>query len=361
MVGSRGAPARKVVLVACVLSFVAAPAAGAGTIQSDGTHVGFTAGVGEANHLLILQAPDGYRAVDLGAALTPGAGCSAVSANEVFCTVGSDEAAQVDVAAGDLNDFVSVTGTEVAVTLNGEDGDDVLEVVASCEFLCPFGVANALHGGAGDDTLRGGPGGTNFLDGGADSDTMSGGIGDYSARTNPIVADADGMADDGESGEGDNLDPSVYFILGGSGNDDITAGAAGGGAGNDTLTVSPGSSGFLFGGSGDDVLVGRSRFDDLEGGVGNDTLSGGASSDYLSGGRGDDTLRGDDGPDSILGNQGNDWLSGGLGRDDLFGGLGNDTIRSRDGLRDYVDGNAGTDRARVDRGLDLVRNVERFF
>ena len=72
---------------ACLAWFIAAPAAGAGTVQSDDAHLSFTAGAGEANHLLIVQVPAGYRVVDLGAAVTPGTGCSAVSANEALCTV----------------------------------------------------------------------------------------------------------------------------------------------------------------------------------------------------------------------------------------------------------------------------------
>jgi hypothetical protein len=43
----------------------------------------------------------------------------------------------------------------------------------------------------------------------------------------------------------------------------------------------------------------------------------------------------------------------------LLGGPGRDTIYARDGTRDVVEGGPGSDRARVDRGLDRLRSVER--
>jgi Ca2+-binding RTX toxin-like protein len=356
---------------------VGAPFARAGTVGSDGTTLTFTAGAGEANHLLVLQTPEGFRIVDNGAALTAGSGCASVAANEAFCDMDQDIALNADISAGNMDDLVSVSGSNVEVTLNGGDDGDTLEINTACGF-CEDGGTNHVLGGPGADDLSSALG-TNYLDGGADGDTISGGIADYSSRTNGVVVDTDGAADDGETGEGDNVKSSVYFVLGGSGNDDITASAADGGDGDDKLTGTGTNCG-LFGGHGDDELialgndcglfgdqdndklVGGPGFDYLEGDAGNDTLSGRARGDTLVGGGGADTLRGEAGNDVLSGNQGNDKLNGGTGRDRFFGGGGNDTLLARDGERDRVNGNSGTDRGHVDGGgLDVVISVEQFF
>jgi hypothetical protein len=70
-------------------------------------------------------------------------------------------------------------------------------------------IADAAPDGA--DRLLGGPG--------ADS-------ADYSARTAAVQLTADGAADDGATGEGDNIAPAVETLVGGSG-PDVLAGAPG--------------------------------------------------------------------------------------------------------------------------------------
>ena len=72
-----------------------------------------------------------------------------------------------------------------------------------------------------------------------------------------------------------------------------------------------------------------------------------------------DVIAGTAGPDVICGLGGNDRLTGGGGNDTLDGGTGNDTVNARDGRRDVVSGGPGRDVARIDRGLDRVRGVER--
>jgi hypothetical protein len=47
--------------------------------------------------------------------------------------------------------------------------------------------------------------------------------------------------------------------------------------------------------------------------------------------------------------------------DTLRGGPSGDTFYARDRYADRVSGGTGFDRARVDRGLDHVRSIERFF
>jgi Ca2+-binding RTX toxin-like protein len=52
-------------------------------------------------------------------------------------------------------------------------------------------------------------------------------------------------------------------------------------------------------------------------------------------------------------------VRGGRGSDALFGEEGNDRLPTRDGTADTtIDGGAGTDRARIDAGLDTPTAVE---
>ncbi|WP_165390207.1 calcium-binding protein [Thalassococcus sp. S3] len=122
---------------------------------------------------------------------------------------------------------------------------------------------------------------------------------------------------DGESGD----------VFGGSGNDTIL--------GNDTLNV-------FFGEGGDDSLEGGSGLDSLFGGAGNDTLKAGAGDDEMRGGSGNDQLFGGQGQDFIKGGKGNDKILGGNQSDTLDGGAGADVIRGGKGM-DQITGGAGQD------------------
>src|SRR5262245_3872060 len=62
------------------------------------------------------------------------------------------------------------------------------------------------------------------------------------------------------------------------------------------------------------------------GGTGNDTLIGGAAADLLFGQSGNDTLLGKGGADILFGGTGNDTLTGGAANDQVFGELGNDRM-----------------------------------
>jgi Ca2+-binding RTX toxin-like protein len=351
-------------IAACVIALAVTSLARAGTAQLEdpdpgGPHLTFTATSGETNHLYLLFAPGGYRVIDLGAAITAGSGCSSVSSSEVFCAfVAFDESPTIDVLLGDQGDFASVAGKYAdEITVDGESGADELELGAGCELVFDGPCGNILLGGPGDDTLR--VEGPFRMDGGLGGDSMEGGIVDYSTRVNPVTVDGDGVADDGEAGEGDNV--ASYVVLGGSAGDTFTGGVnALGGGGNDTFTAG-GDGHFFAGQTGDDVCLGSAVGDLCEGGPGEDELTGGGGSDDLLGGGGADTIHGGPGRDGIYGDYGNDLLFGDEGRDFIGGGPGNDQIRARDGTRDRIGGGRGFDRARVDRGLDLARSIEAFF
>jgi Ca2+-binding RTX toxin-like protein len=200
-------------------------------------------------------------------------------------------AAEADVVGADVEDLV------------GGSGNDALEGNV---------LANRISGGGGNDWLYGGPAGdcssdVDVLDGGSNDDvfhqsaladcgdTMIGGTGtdraDYQLRTADLLISVDGAANDGASGEQDNVKTDVEVVLGGSGADVITGSALAdelhGGPGNDVIN----------GAGGDDNLIGDSGNDIVNGDAGNDTFwESGADPEYVSGseekGLGSDTLNG---------------------------------------------------------------------
>ena len=113
----------------------------------------------------------------------------------------------------------------------------------------------------------------------------------------------------------------------------------------------------LVGGVGRDVLSGRGGDDCLFGFSGDDRLTGGTGKDLLVGSSGDDRLNGDAGDDKINAGNGNDDITPGLGKDVANGQGGDDTISARDGTRDTIDCGAGRDKVTADR-TDAVKNCE---
>ncbi len=127
-----------------------------------------------------------------------------------------------------------------------------------------------------------------------------------------------------------------------------------GGSGNDTLNASTSPKGVtLFGGIGNDTLIGSAFDDYMDGGDGNDRISGNAGNDLLLGGAGDDVISGGAGDDTISGGAGRDTLSGDGGNDVISGGAGDDLIRGGDG-DDTLLGDAGKDRLLGGKGVDRL-------
>ncbi|HEX5620620.1 MAG TPA: calcium-binding protein [Solirubrobacteraceae bacterium] len=315
-------------------------------------------------------------------------------------------------------------GEGAADTLSGDDGDDTLEggaggdvhnggtgfdtadysartepVTADLDGAADDGeTAEAdnvrpdverLLGGAGDDTLTGnnaanvldGGVGNDILDGGRSADTLLGGSGvdavTYAARTLALVADLDGVADDGEPGEADRIDVDVENLTGGSANDRLTGSAGSnilnGGSGNDILDGGLGPD-LVIGGAGADTADYSARattvvadpdgaaddgeagetdtvetdVENLLGGSADDVLTGSSAANVLVGGLGNDVLDALQGDDDLDGGDGNDDLTGGSGVDQLRGGPGADRISARDGAADTVKCAGGTDTATLD-------------
>ena len=331
-------------------AFAATAVVGAGDRFAPGEVLWYIADQGEVNRVTIetTDIDEEVEITDTGATISPGAGCTSLAPTRVRCLVSLERriVPTVEVKLGDGDDFL--TSGALNGVFRGEDGNDT--IVGG-----PGGVGffEYLIGGAGNDLLRG-RSGSEVLNGGLGADVLNGGSSidcgldfcfqmtdtvTYAGRTNGVVADADGLADDGEPGEGDLIRRNVERIVGGRGNDVLTA------------STSRGSARYPF----EPIVFGST----LQGRAGNDLLRGSRGRDFLIGQSGNDVLRGYRGNDFISGRSGGDRLVGNSGRDRLRAGKGRDFISARDGQPDRVSGGRGSDEARIDSGLDRVRWVER--
>ncbi len=170
--------------------------------------------------------------------------------------------------------------------------------------------------------------------------------------------------------DGGNTGSGQELIVGSDGNDTINGNGGRtdflfGGAGDDRV-LGPSASGqqsWMFGDSGNDTLIGGDGNDRLRGGAGDDVLTGGAGFDRVDyslatagvtvdltaqgvgqvvganqgidilsgiedvrGSNFDDTLTGDGGGNTLTGLDGDDLMQGAAGFDFLIGGSGNDTL-----------------------------------
>lgn len=259
-----------------------------------------------------------------------------------------------------LGDFDG-SGNELANTLVGGIGNDVLK------------------GQAGDDVLVGNAG-NDLLDGGTGSDVLVGGLGD-----DVYVVDdyADQIFETADAGTDTIATSLASHVLGEHAENLIATGTEDFyGSGNELANTIVGNIGndVLHGQSGNDVLVGYDGNDVLDGGSGADVMVGGEGNDvYIADSRadqivesadsgsdtvvtslgrhtlganvenlvatgirdfygagneldntivssvGDDVLQGRAGDDRLVGNDGDDVLDGGTGADTMEGGRGNDT------------------------------------
>jgi Ca2+-binding RTX toxin-like protein len=202
-----------------------------------------------------------------------------------------------DVLMGDAgNDLI--TGGPSADQIFGGPGNDELHGGEGGDHLHGDEGNDLLDGGGGDGASRTQPGYAagaaqiyvDELDGGPGADVLHGGGGDfdradYTSRRAPVSVTLDGVANDGEAGEGDLVASDVEDVYGGSGND---------------------------------VLVGNGGPNTLVGGAGNDVIDGGGGyQDSAAGDNGDDTiLLRDGGIEALRGVQG---ALPGFAFDDLVG------------------------------------------
>ena len=195
-------------------------------------------------------------------------------------------------------------GAPASVSLAGGEGragaDGVLvlgsfEVLEGTRFDDALTGSNAttverLRGLGGNDRITGLDGPDVFDEGALanGADTFNGGGGldlvDYGQRSNRVDVTLSNVSrDDGETGEGDLVDPNV---------NSVTTGA------------------------GADSLVGSAGFNELGGGAGRDSIRGGEGDDRLTGGSEPDILAGEGGADTVLAFDGNaDTIRCGPGTD----------------------------------------------
>jgi Ca2+-binding RTX toxin-like protein len=402
---------------------VSASVSHAATVAVAGYKVVYTAGPGEVNQLTV----SGYTFTDPGAVITAGTGCTSTSAHVATCN--GAIASDYDIALLDGNDTGAIGdavdrrvsgplttlfelydeifaillpgpnpgGGAIFAQLDGGDGNDVLRIDDGS-----LGQA-LLVGGAGNDQLFGNAE-TDAFNGGPGADVMKGGDGTdgatYFDRTASVYVSLDGVTNDGEAGERDNVAADVENVATGSGNDTVAGSASANrlrtGDGDDRVTGGSGSDN-IDGGAGNDALYGDDGTDTIIDGVGADYVQGGTENDFLEphggytdpaehgadqyrGGAGQDTLfytdasvgvsvtmdeASNDGipgdgdnvhsdveivygtshDDEMVGNAGSNWFYGDDGSDRLIGAGGIDILRvsNRQGPPSHVDGGAGTD------------------
>lgn len=164
-----------------------------------------------------------------------------------------------------------------SIVANGNGGDDIVSGDSA------LSTRMTINGGAGDD----------FLSGGAGADDLHGGSGidsadesDFSNPPKAVSVTLDDQANDGATGEGDNVHSDVEDVSGSSSFGGFPATAFG------TVT-----------------LVGSATTNDLSVGSGRGNLDGGAGNDILSGGGQDDTISSRDGfADRVTCGGGNDTV-----------------------------------------------------
>jgi Ca2+-binding RTX toxin-like protein len=344
--------------------------------------VEFTASPGETNNLTVTSCGPGcVDLMDSGANISGGwgvfqsYGCfsgQASGLNGLFgarCTHPNG----INVVAAvldDMNDMIVLSlPSSTTTVIGGGSGNDALVGGPSIDNLYGATGDDTLSAAGNCDNIEGGPG-MDKLDGGAGPDMIWGDSGadtvDYSSRSAHVFVALDMPAysanctgapfgNDGELGEGDNVDLSVENVTGGSANDSLFGSSAAnvlsGGDGDDLLDGAAGAD-LLAGGSGFDTADYSSRstpvtvtFDETE----NDGTAGESDNvltdiERVNGGGGNDTLVGDQRANEFHGNGGDDTLSGNGGIDLLFGEGDNDTLNAHDmDVDDTMDCGTGTD------------------
>jgi Ca2+-binding RTX toxin-like protein len=300
--------------LALVLTLLLTAPASAATV-SGGNPLVITGESGEVNTVTVQGAANGISVTDSASELTTDAdGCTSASPHTVSCE-GTYGVIAADL--GDGNDQLTVSGTFLTLELAGGADNDSLDITQAVPFARD--AAFTLSGNDGDDELRGSAA-DDSLSGGPGSDSVDGGRGydeaDYSDHAEDIVVDLRHAGGQGADGEADLLQ-HIESVFGGLGDDvivgDARANALRGNQGRDKLRGGPGVDSLDGDGEVDDDLSDPPPLghDDVRGGAGDDNLFVAAGS-VARGDRGDDALHGDG--SRLYGGAGRDFVTGTGGR-----------------------------------------------
>ena len=255
----------------------------------------------------------------------------------------------VEMAGGAGNDTLSMAN-EGNGRATGDAGDD------SISGANPTSDDTKWYlGGAGDDFLRAGGDGNDMLDGGAGADRMRGpdfllanhAVLMYTARSRPVSVTFDDVANDGENGEGDNVEVGNITELRTGAGDDFVEWPSWGlaldmGRGVDTVSFAS-----LHEPLGE--YFAPATVENLIGGPFDDVLYGNALSNHITGA---------DGNDRLYGFGGRDTLDGGGGADEVDAGADADVLQLQDGVADAAVCGAGKDLVVADPIDSLAADCE---
>jgi Ca2+-binding RTX toxin-like protein len=228
------------------------------------------------------------------------------------CTFSSFEAVAGsiynDILTANLNLGTLLAGGHGNDTLNGGDGDDTL-----------YGDVGYQFSGSGTDTLNGGAG-NDMLAGGELGDVLNGGFGIdtaiYSSSSAAVTVNlAFGTASGGDA-DGDTL-TSIENVTGSSFNDMLVGSTAA-----NTLDGGDGTDQVIYAFSGAAVSINLATNANTGSDAQGDIL---LAVENVTGSAFDDTLVGNTAVNVLAGGDGNDVLDGAAGGDTLDGGAGRDT------------------------------------
>lgn len=308
---------------------------GATKEHDSASEIEITGSLGDGTDTLLLQGGAGNDHLHISSATQ----ASFTADKDPDITLAGVDKWRIEGGAG--NDTLSAAGAPKAEIVGGEGSDTITGSSGDDRIWGDNGVTedfgnDIISAGAGDDDIYAGDG-ADRINGGPDNDYLVGDVGNDVENGGPdndtlwMGSEADGR-DVLQGGPGTDAaaywsrTTNLHLSVDGKANDGATGE-------RDTIA---GDMENLYGGTGNDTLIGSSVGNALNGGDGNDTLSGLA---------GDDSLRGGNGNDTLYGGPGDEWMPNDAGNDRIYGQGGDDTINAgsvADG-RDVFSGGADVD------------------
>jgi Ca2+-binding RTX toxin-like protein len=222
---------------------------------------------------------------------------------------------------GDAGDDAFILTGLISSTASGGQGSDVVSTAGLV-------TSSLINGNQGNDTLN--------INAGAATSSIFAGIGDDTIALTTTLTSSVAQANEGTDtitiAAGTSISGST--VNGNDGNDTITVNAIAafttstifGGAGNDTINAAVSNVGIVA--QGDD---------------GADSVTGGAGADTIAGGDGNDTITGGNGADSLTGNAGNNRFvfSGAVGSADINNTITDFRLTGTNNVIDFITNAAG--------------------